>query len=303
MIVLKTQNLTKLYGGNRAVDNVSLAIEKGDIFGLIGQNGAGKTTFMRMITSLAQQDSGSIELFGNAEQSKVNAARSRMGCVIEMPALQSNLTAEQNLEYYRIQRGITDKQRVCKCLEIVGLSDTSKKKFKDFSLGMKQRLGLAVAMLSHPDFLILDEPTNGLDPTGIIEMRDLIKRLSKEGITILVSSHLLTELSQTANKYAIIHHGRLIKILTQEQLHEECKQALALTVDDVAKTAVVLETALGINDYKQVGGNELRIYGYIDDPADVTFRLSQEGIRVASIKEVGDSLEDYYTKLIGGTAQ
>ena len=299
MTVLKTQNLTKLYGSKRAVDNVSLTVEKGDIFGLIGQNGAGKTTFMRMITSLARPDSGSIELFGNAEPGRVSAARSRMGCVIELPALHGNLTATQNLEYYRLQRGITDKNRVQKCLEIVGLTDTGKKKFKNFSLGMKQRLGLAIAMLSKPDFLILDEPTNGLDPTGIIEMRDLIKHLSKEGITILVSSHLLTELSQMANKYAIIHHGRLIKMLTHEQLQEECKQALAVTVDNTAKAAVILETVLGISDYKQVSENDLRVYGYTGDPADITFRLSQEGIRVASIKEVGDSLEDYYTKVIG----
>jgi len=300
MAILKTQNLTKLYGGKRAVDNVSISIEKGDIFGLIGQNGAGKTTFMRMITSLTQPDSGQIELFGEKDPGKVTAARYRMGSVIEMPALYNNLTAVQNLEYYRIQRGITDKTRVQECLQTVGLTGTGKKKFKNFSLGMKQRLGLALAILSRPDFLILDEPTNGLDPTGIIEMRELIKRLSKEGITILVSSHLLSELSQMANKYAIIHHGRLIKLLTEEQLHEECKQALAVTVDDAAKAAATLETTLGIANYKQVSDNEIRIYGYTGDPADVTFNLSKADVRVAQIKEVGDSLEDYYTKIIGG---
>ena len=302
MAVLKTQNLTKRYGGRPAVDNVTLSVEKGDVFGLIGQNGAGKTTFMRMVTSLSHPDSGQIELFGETEQSKLNAARSRMGSVIEMPALYYNLTAVQNLEYYRIQRGITDKKRIQKCLEIVSLTDTGRKKVKNFSLGMKQRLGLALAILSHPDFLILDEPTNGLDPTGIIEMRDLIKRLSQEGITMLVSSHLLTELAQVANKYAIIHHGRLIKSLTGEQLHEECRQALAITVDDVDKTAVILETKLGISDYKQVSANEIRVYGHINDPAEINIRLGQEGIRVASIKEVGDNLEDYYTKIIGGSS-
>ena len=302
MTVLETKNLTKSYGGKRAVDNVSLTVKKGDIFGLIGQNGAGKSTFMRMVTSLSQPDSGSIELFGEKDPSRVNVARSRMGSIIEQPALYGNLSATQNLEYYRLQRGITDKNRVQTCLEIVGLTDTGKKKAKNFSLGMKQRLGLGISILSRPDFLILDEPTNGLDPTGIIEMRDLIKRLSKEGITILISSHLLAELSQMANKYAIIHHGRLIKSLTQAQLYEECKQALAVTVDDVAKTAAILETTLGINDYKQVSSNEMRIYGYLKDPAEVTFKLSQEGIRVASIKEVGDSLEEYYTKMIGANA-
>jgi len=303
MSILKTQNLTKRYGGRPAVDNVSLTVEKGDIFGLIGQNGAGKTTFMRLVTSLTQPDSGELSLFGETEPAKLTAARARMGSVIEAPALYSNLTAVQNLEYYRIQRGIADKNRVYEVLETVRLTDTGKKKFKNFSLGMKQRLGLAVAILSHPDFLIMDEPTNGLDPTGIIEMRDLIKQLSQEGITMLVSSHILSELAQVANKYAIIHHGRLLKSLTHEQLQEECKQALAITVDDVSKAAVILETALGISNYKQVSANELRVYDRIEDPAEVTFRLSQEGVRVSSITDVGDSLEDYYTKIIGGAAQ
>jgi len=300
MSILITQNLTKRYGGKPAVDNVSLTVEKGDIFGLIGQNGAGKTTFMRLVTSLSRADSGDISLFGETEPTKISTARSRMGSVIEAPALFENLTAVQNLEYYRIQRGIADKNRIHEALKTVALTDTGKKKFKNFSLGMKQRLGLAVAILSHPDFLILDEPINGLDPTGIIEMRDLIKRLSQEGITMLVSSHILSELAQVANKYAIIHNGRLLKSLTHEELQEECKQALAITVDDVARAIVVLETALGVANYKQVSDNELRIYDKIDDPAEITFRLSQEGIRVAEIKEVGDSLEDYYTKTIGG---
>ncbi|MCL2569435.1 MAG: ABC transporter ATP-binding protein [Oscillospiraceae bacterium] len=303
MTVLKTKNLTKSYGGKVAVDNVSLTIEQGDIFGLIGQNGAGKTTFMRMITSLTRPDSGQIDLFGATTSAKLTEARTRIGAVIETPALFHNLTAVQNLEYYRLQRGIAEKSRVQEVLEIVQLTDTGKKKFKNFSLGMKQRLSLAVAILGHPDFLILDEPINGLDPTGIVETRDLIKRLNQEGITILISSHILTELAQVANKYAIIHHGRLIKTLTQEQLHTECKRAMAVTVDDAAKAAVVLETALGIRDYKQVSGNELRIYEYLHDPAELSFQLNHAGVRVASIHEVGDSLEEYYIKMIGGNVQ
>jgi len=301
MSILKTQNLTKRYGGRPAVDNVSLTVEKGDIFGLIGQNGAGKTTFMRLVASLSRPDSGQISLFGETEPAKLTAARARIGTVIEAPALYENLSAEQNLEYYRLQRGIAEKDRVQQALETVSLTGTGKKKFKNFSLGMKQRLGLAVAILHHPDFLILDEPTNGLDPTGIIEMRDLIKRLSQEGITMLVSSHILSELAQVANKYAIIHNGRLLKSLTHEELQEECKQALAITVDDVPRAVVILETVLGVSNYKQISPSELRVYDKISDPAEITFRLSQEGIRVASIKEVGDSLEDYYTKTIGGT--
>ncbi|MDR0294480.1 MAG: ABC transporter ATP-binding protein [Oscillospiraceae bacterium] len=303
MTVLKTRELTKRYGNTAAVDNVSLTVEKSDIFGLIGQNGAGKTTLMRLITSLARPDSGSIELFGQADEAGLNAARARVGCVIETPALYPNLTAAQNLEYYRIQRGIPDKSVVGKSLEMVSLTGTGKKKFKNFSLGMKQRLGLALAILNSPDLIILDEPVNGLDPMGIIEMRDLMKRLNEQGITILISSHILSELSQVATKYAIIHQGRLIKSLTQEQLREECKRALSVTADDAAKAAVILETELNIRNYKQISANELRLYEYLDNPAEVTFQLNKGGVRVASIHEVGDSLEDYFTKTIGGESK
>jgi len=301
MTVLKTHNLTKRYGGKAAVDNVSLTVEKGDIYGLIGQNGAGKTTLMRLVTSLANPDSGSIELFG--QTTGLDAARTRIGCVVETPALYPSLTAVQNLEYYRILRGIPDKSVVQRSLELVSLTDTGNKRFKNFSLGMKQRLGLALALLNSPDFIILDEPVNGLDPMGIIEMRDLMKKLNGQGITIFISSHILTELSQVANKYAIIHDGRLVRNLTQSELREECKRALAVTVDDAAKAAVILETALNIRNYKQIAANELRLYEYLDNPAEVTFRLSQGGVRVASLHEVGDSLEDFFTKTIGGESK
>jgi ABC-2 type transport system ATP-binding protein len=277
-----------------------MTIKKGDIYGLIGKNGAGKTTLLRIVASLVFPDRGEIELFGESEPSRLDSARARLGSIVEAPALYTNLTAVQNLEYYRILKGIADRNRVHECLEIVGLSDTGKKKFKNFSLGMKQRLGLALAMLNRPDFLILDEPTNGLDPTGIIEIRGLIKQFSREGITILVSSHILSELSLIANKYAIIHNGRLIKQLTQDQLSKECKHGLAITVDNAPKAATILETALGINDYKLISDNEIRIYGYSEDPADINFHLNRADVRVASIKEVGDSLEDYYTKIVRG---
>jgi ABC-2 type transport system ATP-binding protein len=302
MTVLKTQNLTKRYGSRAAVENVSVSVEKGDIFGLIGQNGAGKTTLMRLVTSLARPDGGSIELYGQTSEAGLAGARKRMGCVVETPALYPNLTAFQNLEYYRIQLGIPDKKAVINSLESVNLTGTGKKKFKNFSLGMKQRLGLALAILNNPDFIILDEPVNGLDPMGIIEMRNLMKRLNEQGVTILISSHILAELSQVATKYAIIHQGRLVKSLTQEQLREECKRALQVTVDDAAKAAVILETKLNVRNYKQVSANELRIYEYIDDPAEVSFQLNGGGVRVASLHETGDSLEDYFTNTIKGGA-
>jgi len=302
MNVLEVTNLTKIYNGKSAVDNVSLTINKGDIYGLIGQNGAGKTTLMRTITSLAKPDSGSIKLFGESNPAKMNAARSRMSATIESPAMYRNLTAEQNLEFYRIQRGIPDRGVVQKALEFVGLTNTGNKKFKAFSMGMKQRLGLALTTLSSPDFVILDEPINGLDPMGIMEIRSLIQSLSEKGITILLSSHILTELSLVATKYAFLHHGKLIKNLTHAQLQEECKQSLSLVVDNIQKACVILETTLGICNYKQVSGNEIRVYEQIDNGAEISFQLAQGGVRISTMHEVGDSLEDYFKSVIGGEA-
>jgi ABC-2 type transport system ATP-binding protein len=298
MTVLRTHNLTKRYGDKLAVDGCSLSVEKGDIYGLIGQNGAGKSTFMKMVTSLSTPTSGTVELFGDSSARGLNAARTRMGAMIETPQLFNHLTAEENLNYYRLQRGIVERSRIGKALEIVGLPDTGSKKFKNFSLGMKQRLGLAISMLSHPDFLIFDEPTNGLDPTGIIEMRGIIKRLNAEGITILISSHILAELAQVANKYAIIHHGKLIKMLTDTQLDEQCRRALSITIDDAPAAAAMLEQQLNITNYKQVSLTELRIYDIPEDSAEVSYQLAQAGVRVAGMSEVGDSLEDYYINII-----
>jgi len=300
MTVLKTQNLTKLYNGKPAVDNVSLTIEKGDIYGLIGQNGAGKTTLMRMITSLTRPDNGTIELFGESDPAKMIFARSRMSATIESPAMYPSLSAAENLEFYRRQRGIPDKSVVPKALEFVGLTDTGNKKAKNFSMGMKQRLGLALTTLSNPDFVILDEPINGLDPMGIVEIRALIKSMADKGITILLSSHILTELSLVATKYAFLHHGKLIKNLTHAELQEECKRALSLVVDDVEKACVILETNFGIRNYKHVSGNEVRLYEQLDNSAEISFQLAQAGVRISAMQEVGDSLEDYFKNVIGG---
>ena len=303
MTILKTTNLTKSFKGKKAVDGVSLTIEKGDVFGLIGQNGAGKTTFMRLLMSLSKEDSGEIALFGDTDKSKLTANRTRIGSAIETPAFFGNLTASQNLEYYRIQRGIPEKKRVAEVLKIVNLNDTGKKKFKDFSLGMKQRLGLALAILGHPDFLVLDEPINGLDPTGIIEMRELILRLNKEGISMLISSHILSELSQVANKYAIIHEGKLIQTLTAAQLDEACNKAVCIIVDNAEKAAVVLESNLGIQKYKCISDTEIRVYENLEDPSEISFQLNSAGVRVTSIQELSDSLEDYYLNIIGGASK
>jgi ABC-2 type transport system ATP-binding protein len=300
-VILQTRNITKMYAGKAAVDSISMNVRKGDIYGLIGRNGAGKTTLTRLITALTLADSGEIELFGETSSAGLNESRRRIGCVIEIPALYPNLPAKQNLEYYRILRGIPDKSIIDKTLKIVGLTDTGKKKFKNFSLGMKQRLGIALALLNNPDFIILDEPINGLDPMGIVEMRDTLKKLNQEhGITIMISSHILTELSMIATRYGIINDGKLIKELTNDELKEQCQRCISVSVDDPAKAVTVIETDLKITKYKVVNDREIRIYEYLDNPSEITFRLNSGGVRVSSISEIGDNLEDYFISLVGG---
>jgi ABC-2 type transport system ATP-binding protein len=296
--ILKISNLTKRYQLQAAVDHVSMSIEKGDIYGLIGQNGAGKTPLIRLITSLISADSGEIQIMGKNDPGELAKARARIGSIVEAPAFYPNLTAQQNLEYYRLQRGIPDKACITDSLKLAGLTDTGRKKFKNFSLGMKQRLGIALAILNHPDFIILDEPINGLDPTGIIEMRETLRFLNSQGITILISSHILSELAQIATRYGFIHKGRLIKEITDGQLKEACRRALHITVDNTVKASSVLDTLLHISDYKVISANEIRVYSHLNNPSEVAGRLFQNGVSVSSIHEVGDTLEDYYTALI-----
>ncbi len=303
-IVLKTNSLTKKYSGRAAVDNVNITIKKGDIYGLIGRNGAGKTTLIRLITSLSRPDSGDITLFGQSTPAGLTEGRKRLGCVVETPALYPNLSAVQNLEYYRILRGIPEKHIVTEALQMVGLADVGKKRFDKFSLGMKQRLGLALAIMSHPDFIILDEPINGLDPIGIIEMRETLKKLNTEyGITILLSSHILTELSQLATCYGIINDGKMIKQFSQQELKENCQKSLSIQTDDVSQSAQAIETVLKTNRYKIISQSEIRLYDYLDDSAEVIYQLSNAGIRIKSMNEIGDNLEDYFKSILDEDSQ
>jgi ABC-2 type transport system ATP-binding protein len=299
--VLKLTNVTKSYKGTKAVNNVNMTIEKGDIYGLIGRNGAGKTTLTRLITSLAFADAGEIQLFGKSSKGDLQEARKRIGCIIENPAFYPNLTAQQNLAYYQKIKGVPNKEALHKTLEIVGLTDTGKKKVKNFSLGMKQRLGIALALLNSPDFIILDEPINGLDPVGIVEMRELIKKLNVEyRITILISSHILSELSLVATRYGIIEGGRMIKQLSHEELLEECQRSLSLKVDDTAKAVSVIETALKSENFKVTGQREVRLYDFLDNPAKVNKIMLEHGVNLMGISEEGASLEDYFTELVRG---
>lgn len=298
-VVLKTNNLTKQYNKNVVLDNVNITIKKGDIYGLIGRNGAGKTTLMKIITTLASPTSGTFELFNTcSENDELFDNKKRVGSLIEYPAFYPNLSAYDNLKYYTIQRGIVDKNQINKVLELVNLTGTGKKKVKTFSLGMKQRLGIALAILNSPDFVILDEPINGLDPIGISELRDTFKKLSDNGITLLISSHILSELYLLANEFGFLENGKLIKELSKEELDLECSKCLVIKTYDSKKVSVLLEKELNTNNYKVINNEEIRVYDYTDDSDKVSDVLVNNKIKIKGFYESGISLEEYFKEII-----
>lgn len=296
-IVLQTNNLTKKYKDFVALDNATITIHKGDIYGLIGRNGAGKTTLMKTITTLTNKTGGSFSLFDSEEE--LTESKRRIGCLIESPAFFDNLTAYQNLKYYSIQKGIVNEKQIDKVLKTVDLYKERNKKFKKFSLGMKQRLGIAFAILDNPDFIILDEPINGLDPIGIKEIRDTLKRLNEEEkITILISSHILSELYLIANHFCFIDKGRIIKDVSKEELDLECSKCIVIRTKDVKKATVVLEKELSTTNYKVIDNTEIRLYDYSENSAKVNKTLLSNDIDIMGIYESGISLEDYFDSLI-----
>ena len=300
-VVLKTYNITKKYGEQLAVDNVNMTIKKGDIYGFIGQNGAGKTTLIRLITGLIHKSGGEIELLGANEENELNKARTMVGGLIESPSLYTNMTARENLEVSRLVRNIPGKKCIDEVLELVGLKDVEKKKVKNFSLGMRQRLGIANALMGNPKLLILDEPINGLDPMGIVEIRELLKKINKEkDMTILISSHILSELSELATTYGIISNGKLIEEITAKQLSEKCRQYIDLKVDDTARAVILLERELGISDYEVLEDSNIKVFSNLDNVGEINSLLSRSGIIVESISVKGENLEEYFMNKVGG---
>lgn len=300
-VVLKTYNITKKYGEQLAVDNVNMTIKKGDIYGFIGQNGAGKTTLIRLITGLIHKSGGEIELLGANEENELNKARTMVGSLIETPSFYTNMTARENLEVSRLVRNIPGKKCIDEVLELVGLKDVEKKKVKNFSLGMRQRLGIANALMGNPKLLILDEPINGLDPMGIVEIRELLKKINKEkDMTILISSHILSELSELATTYGIISNGKLIEEITAKQLSEKCRQYIDLKVDDTARAVILLERELGISDYEVLEDSNIKVFSNLDNVGEVNSLLSRSGIIVDSISVKGENLEEYFMNKVGG---
>ncbi len=296
--ILETKALTKNYGKFCALNRASITIRQGDIFGLVGKNGAGKTTLMKLITGLTERSEGEIALFGEGKRSE--RMRTRIGAIVEIPEFFPYFTAEQNLEYFRMQRGIAEPDAVKKTLETVELNDTGKKKFRTFSLGMKQRLGLALALMGSPDFLILDEPSNGIDPEGIVHIRKLLKKLNEErNITILISSHNLTELSNLATRFAIIDRGVILEELTALELEQKSKSRMEIVVDNVNLAAAILEEELGLRNYSINSDNHILLSEGFDRSAEISRTLVNKGLDLHSLAERPSTLEDYFLKTIG----
>ena len=298
-IILKTENISKKYGSTQVLNHVSITLENGRIYGLIGVNGAGKTTLMRQILGLSIPTSGEIELFGKRGKD-IARERSRLGCLIESPGLVLNLTAKQNLHLHRIMHGIADADIEDKLLETVGLTNTGKKKAKDFSLGMKQRLGIAIALLTNPELVILDEPINGLDPIGVVEIRELIKKLCDErGMTILISSHNLPELYQCATDYIIIDKGQVKQEISLEELEEKCRHYLRIESPDKEKLVAVLENELGTTNFKVMPDGSVQLYDLTEERDKVSDVLFSNGVKTTGFSLMGETLENYFISVVG----
>lgn len=297
--IFQAHNLVKRYKSYNVLDRLNMNVKKGEIYGFIGENGAGKTTTIKIICGLTEKTDGEIKLFGESSPQEIIKLRNKIGCIIEAPSAYPEMTAEQNMEVQRIQRNIKDKTRVKSVLELVGLTDTGRRKSKNFSLGMKQRLGLAAALISEPEFLILDEPTNGLDPIGIIELRNLLKKLcSERGISIVVSSHILTELHQIATCYGIIHKGVMTEELTRNEMDEKCSKYVILKTPDSKDAEELIKSHLKCG-YTQFENGGFRIPVQPEEIENICSLMYEKKIRIKEIFWHGETLESHFKTLIG----
>jgi len=296
-IILRVNNLTKTYGDKTALRDVSFTVEKGKIYGFIGENGAGKTTAIRAITGLTYASGGSVELFGKSSRKGLEDARKKMGCLVERPILSLQKTAFENLKTQQLLFGQNDSGKIEQLLRRVGLGDVMHKKAKDFSLGMKQRLGIAQALINSPELLILDEPVNGLDPMGMVDVRNLLRSLCEDdGITIVISSHILTELYQLVTDYIIISHGQIVECISKEELDEKCSAYIIVETAQSDEAIKILEEK-GIGAMTRDGG-EIRIFDDVST-GDVAKWLFDEKILVTLLTKYEKSLENYYMELLG----
>ena len=301
--IFKAEKIVKKYKKQKtftALNEVDMEIRRGDIYGFVGQNGAGKTTLIRILAGWVTPTSGNLELFGERDKKKLCQKRSRINGIIETPALYPHLTAWDNLEITRLQRGIKNKECISKSLEIVGLTgaDADRTKTKNFSLGMRQRLGIAMALIGNPQFLFFDEPLNGLDPVGIRDFHRLIRAMSKSGITILISSHMLRELNSLATCYGFIHKGKMIEQISSEELAEKFRRYMLLTVDNAADTVKVLTEKLGLTQIEMVSDDTVHLYEKLDKGGEIMKALITNKINVEEMTVKGEDLEKYYLSLI-----
>lgn len=302
--VLEVRNVTKKFGHQIALQDVNMTIQAGDIYGLIGKNGAGKTTLLKVITQLIEQTQGTVSLFGSSGHQCLTKALRRTGSVIETPVAYDQLTARENLMYYCKLRGIVNAKKVIEeTLEMVNLSDTGRKKFKNFSLGMKQKLGIAIAILTRPDLLILDEPINGLDPLAIVEFRQLIKRLNQEqGMTIIISSHILEELYQVATRFGIINQGILVKEISKKDFEYLSQDFIVLESPQIHQASQFIQEGLGLA-IKVVDQTTLHIFAQPDQVNQIVIALIGQHIPITGIHYSRQNLESYFTDLVQQTEE
>lgn len=299
--ILETNRLGKTYGSQTIVQEVNLHIEKGKIYGLLGRNGAGKTSIMKMILGLTTVTSGEIRIFGESIKENPKGIYSRMGSLIEAPGFYPNLSAYENLKIFAMLKGTTKKTAIKDALDFVNLSSQDKKPFSSYSLGMKQRLGIANALMNEPEFLILDEPTNGLDPIGIAELREFIRNLSaKEGKTILISSHQLSEMEQLVDTIGVLHETRLVEECDMDELARQNQQYMKVQVSDVNRACILLEQKLGIHNYKVMSSDLIRIYDFTQEPQKVNRMLLENGVEVSRLDVTIENLEEHFKMITGG---
>lgn len=298
--VIETNNLSKIYSRNKVVNSVNMHVEKGKIYGLLGKNGAGKTTTMCMLLNLTYPSDGEIYLFGKDPKRHSNEIYQRIGSIIETPGFYENLTAYENLKIIGKIRGDYDPQKIRLVLEMVNLGDVKSKRFKDFSLGMKQRLGIAAAILHNPELLILDEPINGLDPFGIKEIRTLLKRLSHEfGITILISSHILSEIENLADVIGFMDNGVLIDEISREELHDRLNKFVEFEVSDIdLAISIFNELELKENDDYTFDSNTIRLYSHLNMRDKFNALFVKAGIDVKKVNLCEENLEEFFTRFV-----
>lgn len=297
--VVETENLSKRYSGRFVVDHVDIHIPSGSVYGFVGENGSGKTTIMRLLMGLANPTEGSYKLFGvGSKERGIYTVRKKISAIVEAPSLVPSMTAKQNLKYACLYYGIKDSDQVIEeSLRSVGLEDTGSKKVKNFSLGMRQRLGIAILLLNKPELMFLDEPMNGLDPSGVAELRDLIIELNKQGITFLISSHILSELEKVATTWGFISRGKLLQEISASDLAAHCDKSTEIRSGDIHALEEAVK-AIGISNYVTTPIS-IKIKEDIN-PTQLLTRLAQHGVAVTDITTTGTSVEEYYLNLIGG---